>query len=354
MTVQIENMTRRFARVFAPEQATVLAETIHDAYADLVKTSDFNELKEIMRGLAQAQSRTESRMGELAQAQGRTESRMGELTQAQGRTESRMEELAQAQGRTESRMEELAQAQGRTESRMEELAQAQGRTESRMEELAHSQQELAQAQGRTESRMEELAHSQQELAQAQGRNESRMEELAHSQQELAQAQGRTESRMEELAEAQQDTDTRLGKLIDVVSNLAQEVGGLSRSASYALENEAYRQLPAYLKANYDIELDKRLVRSEINDEEVDIFALGQRNGTPIVLVGETKLQMDRRRGGRDIAVQVLEQLERKVEAVQLDHPEREVVRLLVTHYARPAVHEEAQKRNVIVVQSFDW
>ena len=312
MTVQIENMTRRFARVFAPEQATVLAETIHDAYADLVKTSDFNELKEIMRGLAQAQSRTESRMGELAQAQGRTESRMGELTQAQGRTESRMEELAQAQGRTESRMEELAQAQGRTESRMEELAQAQGRTESRMEELAHSQQELAQAQGRTESRMEELA------------------------------------------EAQQDTDTRLGKLIDVVSNLAQEVGGLSRSASYALENEAYRQLPAYLKANYDIELDKRLVRSEINDEEVDIFALGQRNGTPIVLVGETKLQMDRRRGGRDIAVQVLEQLERKVEAVQLDHPEREVVRLLVTHYARPAVHEEAQKRNVIVVQSFDW
>ena len=333
MTVQIENMTRRFARVFAPEQATVLAETIHDAYADLVKTSDFNELKEIMRGLAQAQSRTESRMGELAQAQGRTESRMGELTQAQGRTESRMEELAQAQGRTESRMEELAQAQGRTESRMEELAQAQGRTESRMEELAHSQQELAQAQGRTESRMEELAHSQQELAQA---------------------QGRTESRMEELAEAQQDTDTRLGKLIDVVSNLAQEVGGLSRSASYALENEAYRQLPAYLKANYDIELDKRLVRSEIDDEEVDIFALGQRNGTPIVLVGETKLQMDRRRGGRDIAVQVLEQLERKVEAVQLDHPEREVVRLLVTHYARPAVHEEAQKRNVIVVQSFDW
>ena len=68
MTVQIENMTRRFARVFAPEQATILAETIHDAYADLVKTSDFNKLKEIVRGLAQAQSRTESRVEELAQA----------------------------------------------------------------------------------------------------------------------------------------------------------------------------------------------------------------------------------------------------------------------------------------------
>ncbi|MBI3958282.1 MAG: hypothetical protein HY328_05685 [Chloroflexi bacterium] len=82
--------------------------------------------------------------------------------------------------------------------------------------------------------------------------------------------------------------------------------------------------------------------------------MGQRNGTLIVLVGETKLQLDRRRGGRDAAVQVLEQLERKVEAVQPLYPEREVVRLLVTHYARPVVQEEAQKRHVIIAQSFDW
>ena len=151
-----------------------------------------------------------------------------------------------------------------------------------------------------------------------------------------------------------DTDSRLGQLTDVVSNLAQEVGGLSRSISYALENEAYRQLPAYLEANYGIVLDKRLVRTEIEGEEVDLFALGQRNETPIVLVGEAKLQLERRRSVREMAIQVLDQLERKVEAVQPDYPEREVVRLLVTHYARPAVHDEAQKRNVIVVQSFNW
>ena len=95
-----------------------------------------------------------------------------------------------------------------------------------------------------------------------------------------------------------DTDSRLGQLTDVVSNLAQEVGGLSRSISYALENEAYRQLPAYLEANYGIVLDKRLVRTEIEGEEVDLFALSQRNGTPIVLVGEAKLQLERRRSIR--------------------------------------------------------
>ena len=224
MTMNVESLTRRFATVFAPEQATVLAVAIDDAYNQLVKADDFNELKEIVRGLAKAQVRTEKRMGELVQAQ----------------------------------------------------------------------QEMAQAQ-------------------------------------------------QELAQSQQDTDSRLGQLADVVSNLAQEMGGLSRSVSYSLENEAYRLLPAFLETEYGIVVEERMVRTVIGDEEIDLFALGQRDGVPIVLVGETKLQLDRRRGGRDAAAQALEQLARKAEVVQPHYPEREVVRLLVTHFARPAVHADGRR-----------
>ena len=50
----------------------------------------------------------------------------------------------------------------------------------------------------------------------------------------------------------------------------------------------------------------------------------------------------------------MDQLERKVEAVAPAYPEREVVRLLVTHYARPAVRKAAEARNVIIAQSFEW
>ncbi len=214
MTMNVESLTRRFATVFAPEQATVLAVAIDDAYNQLVKADDFNELKEIVRGIAESQ--------------------------------------------------------------------------------------------------------------------------------------------QELVQAQRDTDVRLGRTGQCVSNLAQEMGGLSRSVSYSLENEAYRLLPAFLETEYDIVLEKRMVRTVIDDEEIDLFALGQRDGVPIVLVGETKLQLDRRRGGRDAAVQVLEQLARKAKAVQPLYPEREVVRLLVTHFARPAVHAEAQKQGVIIAQSFEW
>ncbi len=221
---------------------------------------------------------------------------------------------------------DLAQAQGRTEARMDELAQAQGRTEARMEELAQAQRDLAQAQGRTEARMDELAQAQRDLAQAQGRTEARMEELA-------QAQGRTEREMRQLA---------------------QELGGLSRSVSYALENEAYRQLPAYLATHHGIHLTERMVRTDVGGEEINLFALGERNGAPIVIVGETKLQLDRRRGTRDALERLLDQLEAKVQVVQAAHPEREVVRLLVTHYIRPTLREVATRRNVLIAQSFEW
>ena len=41
-------------------------------------------------------------------------------------------------------------------------------------------------------------------------------------------------------------------------------------------------------------------------------------------------------------------------AVQAAYPDRQMVRLLVTHYARPAVREVAQAHGVILVQSFEW
>jgi hypothetical protein len=78
----------------------------------------------------------------LAQAQARTEQRLGSLAQQVG-------ELAQAQKRTEQRLEGLTQ-------RVDELAQAQARTEQRLGSLAEQVGELAQAQIQTEKRLTRL------------------------------------------------------------------------------------------------------------------------------------------------------------------------------------------------------
>ena len=68
-----KEMKVRLTQVFSEPQATVLTDVVHSSYRDLVHTSDFNELKEIVRDLAAAQQRTELSVKELAAAQQRTE-----------------------------------------------------------------------------------------------------------------------------------------------------------------------------------------------------------------------------------------------------------------------------------------
>ncbi|WNC29942.1 hypothetical protein [Thermosynechococcus sp. PKX82] len=137
MTSALEEKLRT---AFSPEQAHLLAEVIREAYDDLVKAKDFNELKAIVADLAQAQKRTEERLEELAAAQKRTEERVDQLTVT-------VAELAQAQKRTEERLEELAAAQKRTEERVDQLAAAQERTERAVKQLARQVGGLSEALG---------------------------------------------------------------------------------------------------------------------------------------------------------------------------------------------------------------
>lgn len=57
------DVKRKLEGAFPKKQASVLAEVITDAYSELVKTSDFNELKGIVKELAEAQNRTEEFLG---------------------------------------------------------------------------------------------------------------------------------------------------------------------------------------------------------------------------------------------------------------------------------------------------
>ena len=171
---------------------------------------------------------------------------------------------------------------------------------------------------------------------------------------LAEAQERTDQRVAELAVAQRQTDQRLAKLTVVVQGLAMELGGLSRAVSYALENEAYRGLPRLLKERLGLEVKGRLMRTEVEGEEINIFGEAQRGDVEVLIVGEAKLQLDRGRSRAMERVRVFEQLARKVEAVRRAYPGREVVAVLVTHYARPVFLEEAKARGIAVFQSYEW
>ncbi len=230
-------------------------------------------------------------------------------------------DLAVAQRRTEQRLEELAAAQQRTEQRLEELAAAQQRTERRLEELAAAQQ-------RTERRLEELAAAQQ----------------------------RTERRLEELAVAQQKTEAALQQLIQDHQETRRQLGGLSATVGYRLEDEAFKALPRLLERDFGLIVQGRLKRGYVPDVEgrlleVNIFGQAVRNdgatptGRVVTIVGEGKSQLS----ANDVDRFIRRKLARLQGAFD------ELFPLLVTYMiTAPDVEEYARQKGIAVYYSYDF
>ena len=68
---------KQLNEVFSQRQSTVLAGVISEAYDELVRAKDFNELKEIVRTLAVAQQRTERALEHLSRQVGGLSNRLG-------------------------------------------------------------------------------------------------------------------------------------------------------------------------------------------------------------------------------------------------------------------------------------
>ena len=94
----------QLGNVFAEEQAEVLTKVIFDSYNNLVRRADFNELKEIVRDIAESQKRTDQHLESLAEAQRSTEQRVESLAEAQQSTEYALQQLARQVGGLSDRM----------------------------------------------------------------------------------------------------------------------------------------------------------------------------------------------------------------------------------------------------------
>lgn len=150
----------------------------------------------------------------------------------------------------------------------------------------------------TKTEFNELKEVVRELAEAQTRTEERVEELA-------QAQKRTEERLEELAQAQKRTESELQALVREVREIKRDhaetprqLGGLSATVGYTLENEAYKALPKLLLQDFGIKIKGRLDRDYIRDKkgqeiEVNILGKGEQNGRELLIVGEGKSQLSK-------------------------------------------------------------
>ncbi|MCX7948415.1 MAG: hypothetical protein N2504_07515 [candidate division WOR-3 bacterium] len=185
----------------------------------------------------------------------------------------------------------------------------------------------------------ELKQIVKELAEAQKRTESKLEAVVEEQRKLAEEQRK-------LAEAQRKSEEAIRRLAIGLNRLQGIVGGIGRSIGYALENEAYRMMPKVLRERYGIEVEEKLIRKEVKGKEINLLGFGKKNGLEVVIVGEAKMRLERKG--------VFRELEEKVKIVREEYPEREVIKVLVTHFSTKAMLEEAEKAGIIVIQSFEW
>jgi hypothetical protein len=117
-------LRQRLEAVFTPPQVEVFVDWAEEYRRNMVKVSDFLELKEIVRDIAEEQRN---------------------LAEAQRRTESRVEELAEAQQRTEVKVGELAGTVQRLAETQVEMQRTQAEMQQSMLEMQRSQVEMQQA-----------------------------------------------------------------------------------------------------------------------------------------------------------------------------------------------------------------
>jgi uncharacterized coiled-coil protein SlyX len=132
--MEVEQIKDKLAAAFPQEQAGVLIvmlDNVHQHHNDLAKASDFTELREIMRDLAEAQAKTEQTMDKLGK-------RMDGLAAAQAKTEQTMNKLAEAQAKTEEAIRKLTGEMGNVKTELGGLSRSMGDVKTELGGLSRS------------------------------------------------------------------------------------------------------------------------------------------------------------------------------------------------------------------------
>ncbi len=162
--------------------------------------------------------------------------------------------------------------------------------------------------------------------------------LGTSMEGLAEAQKRTEQRVGELAEAQRKTEETVREMAKKQGKMSKELGGLTNSFGYVLENEAIRFLPGILKRDEGIDIqimDRRyIVYDDGHDDELNIYGEGVLEGKKVYVVGESKAQL----GRKDV-----DRFNKLLKRVS-EHLREKLYPVIVTHSAHPEVESYAKDK----------
>jgi uncharacterized phage infection (PIP) family protein YhgE len=235
-----------FKATLGDAAAQSLAKTLGTMFEELKDTVTKEDFRILRESIDANVSRLDTAITRLADAQVRTEAKLGQLADGQL---------------------QLAKAQSRTEQQVKSLAEAQTRTEAKLAELADGQSRLAEAQSRTEAKLAELADGQSQLAEAQSRTEQQVKSLAE-------AQSRTEQQVKSLAEAQTRTEQEVKTLAEAMQRLTIRTDAVvGRTFELQVRDRLTSYLGRFLRRGKVVSNDTLLdaIEPSVTTQEIDDF-----------------------------------------------------------------------------------
>jgi predicted nuclease with TOPRIM domain len=164
----------------------------------------------------------------------------------------------------------------------------------------------------------------------------------------------TKTEFNELKEVVRELAVNVSRLEHKVEDLVgemkvfkRELGGLSHTVGYRLEDEAMKSLPALLSRDLSIETQGSLIRDYIeigprNYVELNIWGHGIKDGKTVEIIGEAKSQLKKR--DVDQFLQTLKIIEPVIK--------RPIVPLFVTYQTSPDVRRYIQDKNIALYFSY--
>jgi hypothetical protein len=154
----------------------------------------------------------------------------------------------------------------------------------------------------------------------------------------------------ELAEAQKRTAVEIRELIIEHKETRKQLGGLTATVGYSLEDEADKGLPGLLKRDFGIMVKGRLKRGYVKDNkggkiEVNIIGEAIQNGKKVMVIGEGKSQLSKNN--------VDEFIRRKLK--RLGGVFEQIFPVLITYMiSEDDVGEYAKEKEIALYYSYDF
>jgi len=205
-------------------------------------------------------------------------------------------------------------------------------------DISKSLAKLVEVQAKAEERLTRLEE-------AIARLEMAVQRLAEAQAGSEERLTRLEKVVEKLAEAQARSEERLTRLEVSFHELARQVGKLSDTIGFGLEDVAKVVLPGWLSRHEGIEvgeLTRRFLEVDGELVEINLYGEGVKEGEPVVILGESRSRIY----GDDV-----KEFDSTVEKAKKAIPHK-VYKLLFGYWIHPQAQKEAAGRGVTLVTSY--